>query len=110
FARAEDVTWEKEDTVCTANFIYREKFTTAQFSVNGMWIETVEELDTRSLYAPIQRYIDQNYRDYRVSYAEKATRHDRNDYYYIELIAKKKSTQPHQVALYFDKTGRPRQQ
>ncbi len=106
FRGAEEVTWEKQDTVYIGSFIYREMPTTAEFSVNGMWIETVQEQDAKDLYNPIQRNLDENHSDYRASYVEKVTRHDRDDYYYVELISKRKSIQPRHKALYFDKMGR----
>ena len=67
---------------------------------------TIVELDTKNLYAPVQRYIDKEYPKYKVIYAEKATRKDRKDYFYVELISNKKDVRPQQMGLYFDKTGR----
>lgn len=107
FARAADVTWEKEDTIYTANFIYRESPTIATYTQSGAWIETLQSLDTKNMYAPIDRYLDANYKEYKVNYAEKATRSDRKDYYYVELFSKKKSVKPQQLTLYFDRTGKP---
>ncbi|MEZ5083595.1 MAG: PepSY-like domain-containing protein [Bacteroidales bacterium] len=106
YSSATDVTWEQVEGNWMSNFTYREMPTTAEFSDSAEWIETIVELDIKDLYAPVQRNLDQNYSDYKVIYAEKATRADRNDYYYVELVAKKKDLTPHKLGLFFDKTGR----
>ncbi|MCD4695392.1 MAG: PepSY-like domain-containing protein [Bacteroidales bacterium] len=106
FSSAKDVTWEREEGKWVASFTYRDLPTTAEFSDSAQWVMTVVELDLKNLYAPVQRNLDQNYSDYKVIYAEKATRKDRKDYYYIELVAKKKNLTPHKLGLFFDKTGR----
>jgi len=106
FSSAKDVQWETKEGNWLATFTYRSRPTTAEFSDSAQWIMTVVEMDIKSLYAPVQRYVDKEYPDYRVMYAEKATRKDRNDHYYVELICKKKNLIPQKHALYFDKTGR----
>ena len=60
----------------------------------------------KNIYAPVQRKLEEEYSDYKVTYGEKATRQDRKNYYYVELVAKKKNTSPHKLGLFFDKTGR----
>lgn len=106
FSSAKDVQWETQEGNWLAQFTYRDQPTTAEFSDSAQWITTIIEMDIKKLYAPVQRYIDKEYPDYRVMYGEKATRKDRNDHYYVELICKKKNLIPQKVALYFDKTGR----
>jgi hypothetical protein len=106
FATAREVTWEKSDSGFVSHFIYRDKPTFAEFRRDGEWISTIVEVDPSDIYAPVKRYLDQYYKDYKVSYSEKATRRDRQDYYYIELVSKKKNIEPQQTALYFDKLGR----
>lgn len=63
-------------------------------------------MDIKKLYSPIQRQIDENYKDYRVTSAQKATRKDRNDYYLVSLEGKKKSASPQKQELRFNKTGK----
>lgn len=106
FSSASDVTWEQGDQKWIANFTYRELPTSAEFSDSAQWIVTIVELNIKDIYAPVQRTLDNDYSDYKVTYAEQATRKDRKDYYYIELVAKKKDVSPHKLGLFFDKTGR----
>jgi hypothetical protein len=106
FTNASDVKWETKEGNRVSHFVYRGLPTTAEFSDSAAWVTTIVEIDTKNLYAPIQRYIDTEYSDYNVMYAEKATRADRNDYYYIEMISKKKKEENQKVGLYFDKTGK----
>ena len=106
FSTADDVKWETREGNWVSHFTYRDRPTTAEFSDSAEWIMTIVEVDTKNLYAPIQRYVNAEYPDYNVIYAEKATRADRNDYYYIELISKKKKDENQKLGLYFDKTGK----
>jgi len=106
FSGAKDVKWETSDNQWIARFIYRNDPTKATFSDSAAWIETVTQLDVKNLYSPIQRFIDQNHRDYRASYAEKVVRSDRNNSYYVELMSKKKNMEPQMISLYFDGSGR----
>ncbi|MEZ5198447.1 MAG: PepSY-like domain-containing protein [Bacteroidales bacterium] len=106
FSTAEDVKWETSEGDWKATFTYRDLPTTALFSDSAQWIMTISEMDIKNIYAPVQRTLDSEYSDYRVMYAEKATRKDRNDHYYVELISKKKNLQPQKLGLFFDKTGR----
>jgi hypothetical protein len=106
FASARDVTWETKKGNYVASFTYRDMSTTAEFTDSAAWVQTVSQMDIKSLYRPIQRILDNEYRDYRPVYAEKVTRQDRDNYYYVELVGKKKDADPHKLGLFFDKTGR----
>lgn len=106
FASAKDVTWETKEGNWVARFYYREMPTTAEFTDSAQWVITISKMDVKNIYAPVQRNLDQNYPDYKVTYAEKATRQDRNNYYYIELVGKNKKASPQKLGLFFDKTGR----
>ena len=106
FARAEDVAWTKGEGEWTSKFYYRNLPTTAIYTDSAEWIMTVVDLDVKQLYAPIQRNIDENYKEYKVTSAQKATRQDRNDYYLVTLTAKKKTVEPQNQELRFNKTGK----
>jgi len=106
FASARDVTWERSGGKWISSFYYRDLPTTAEFTDSAQWVMTVVELDLKNLYTPLQRNLDKNYSNYKVTYAQKATRKDRKDYYYVELVGKKKTVSPHKLGLMFDKTGR----
>lgn len=105
FANASDVKWETREGNWVSHFVYREQVTTAEFS-DTAWISTVVEQDIKNLYAPVQRVLDNDYSEYRIIYAEKSTRADHKDYYYIELISKKKKEGDQKLGLFFDKTGK----
>jgi len=106
FTAAQDVTWETSEGNWVAKFIYRDMPTTTTYSDSADWILTTTQLDVKDIYRPIQRVLDDQYSDYNVMYAEKTTRSDRNDYYYVELISKKKNLEPQKMGLFFDKMGR----
>lgn len=106
FASAKDVKWTTKEGNWEAQFIYRDQATTAEFSDSAQWIQTVVEMDVKNIYAPVQRTLDNDYDDYRVAFGEKVTRKDRNDYYYVELVNKKKNSGNQKMGLFFDKSGR----
>lgn len=110
FAAAKDVTWETSDTNYVARFTYRDQKTTATFSDSADWIQTVSVLDLKDIYRPVQRQLDENYKDYKLTYAEKVTRADRKNYYYIEMVSKKRDLEPQKLGLFFDSTGRPKEE
>lgn len=106
FARAEDAAWEKGEGEWVADFYYRDLPTKAIYTDSAQWVMTVVDLDIKNLYAPVQRYIDENYQEYKIIAAKKATRKDRNDYYLVNLLGKKKTTSPQNMELRFNKTGK----
>lgn len=106
FAGAKDVTWETDKGNWLASFTYREMPTTAEFTDSAQWVMTISQLDVKNIYAPVQRSLDNEYSNYKAVYAEKATRKDRNNYYYVELVGKKKNASPQKLGLFFDKSGR----
>ena len=63
-------------------------------------------MDPKNIYAPVARYIDENYPDYKVDFGEKAIRKDRNNYYHVLIYTTKKKVVPKEIELYFDKIGR----
>jgi hypothetical protein len=106
FSNAKDVKWETNEGNWKANFTYRENPTVAEYNDSAQWIMTIVELDVKNIYAPVQRTLDKEYSDYKVTFAEKATRQDRNDHYYVELTGKKKGVLPQKQGLYFNKMGK----
>jgi hypothetical protein len=105
FTNAADVKWETKDGNWVSHFVYREQVTTAEFS-DTAWISTMTEQDVKNLYAPVQRILDTDYSDYRIIYAEKTIRADHKDFYYVELISKKKREDDQKLGMFFDKTGK----
>jgi len=76
------------------------------YTDSAEWVMTVVDMDLKRVYAPIQRHIDENYKEYKITSAKKATRKDRNDYYLINLTGKKKTTMPQKMELRYNKTGK----
>ena len=104
YPKAEDVVWEKEYGDYIAKFEDNGYNARAKYTTGGEWISYTVEIDANHLYSPIMSYIYREYRGYNPIFAEKTTRKDRKDYYYVEIINKKKSTG--NVELYFNKAGR----
>jgi hypothetical protein len=107
FPRAENVSWNEVEGNYKVDCFYRGRANYAEFTSEGEWVMTITDLDTKSLYPPIQRYLDENFKRDKVILAEKATKADRNDYYYLQVEQKDPETkETHIIELFFDKTGR----
>ena len=107
FPRAEEVVWEEYgDKNYMASFWFRDVRTKTEFTPEGVLISTITEMDPKNVYAPVARYLEQNYPDYKVDIGEKAVRKDRNNYYYVLIYTTKKKVSPKEIELYFDKIGR----
>lgn len=107
FPRAEEVVWEEiGDNNYQARFWFRDIATRTEFTPDGKLVMTITEMDHKNIYAPVARYLDENYPDYKVDYGEKAVRKDRNNYYYVLIYTTKKKVFPKERELYFDKIGR----
>ncbi len=107
FPRAEEVAWEEYgDKNYQARFLYRDISTRAELTPEGLLVSTITVMDPKNIYAPIARYLDENYSNYKVKLGEKAVRKDRNNYYYVILYTTKKKVFPEEIELYFDKIGR----
>lgn len=106
FPRAKEVKWETDQGNWVASFTDNELPTTAIFTDSAQWVQTKAEMDVKNIYSPLQRNLDKLYSGYKVVYGEKVTRKDRKNYYYVELVARKKSVSPRRQELYFDKMGR----
>ena len=104
FPRAEDVSWNKVDTAYKVDFFFKDRLSYAEFRGNGDWVMTIVDEDLYDLYPPIERYIDENFRKYKILFVEKAVRADKDDFYYAQLSKKVKGRdEPLIVELIFDK-------
>ncbi|MBE0641256.1 MAG: PepSY-like domain-containing protein, partial [Bacteroidales bacterium] len=77
------------------------------FKPNGDWVLTKEEMAPDRVYAPVARFLYEEYPGYKLEYAEKISKSDRDVNYYVEVSQRIKGMDPDPVTrLYFDKTGR----
>lgn len=106
FARATELTW---DTIHKMNYLaifkFRNQKQKAEFLPAGKWLSSTTVIDSKSLYAPIARYIQEKYSDHKIKYAETTVNNMRKSSYYIQVYRREKGeiliTQ-----LYFDKSGK----
>ena len=107
FPRAEDVAWEKVDTLFKADCFFKGRGTYAEYAQDGTWLMTITDLDLKTLYQPVQNYLDENFKKDKILFAEQAVKADRQDYYYVQLEKKDPETKAYYIVeLFFDKTGR----
>jgi len=106
FPKAEEAEWYETDGKFEVEFYNNETKTRLGFGADGMVLVTKTEMDPGSLMGPIVNHLDENYPQYKISYAEKVIRKDRKNYFYIELYTKKRNVTPAEVQVYYDKVGR----
>ena len=71
FPDAKKVKWEMEDeTEWEAEFKMNEKEYSANFKINGDWMETEFEIKNSEVPANIRSILDQNFKDYEIEKAE----------------------------------------
>jgi hypothetical protein len=111
YPKAADVVWSDDDNgKFSVEFLVNEIKNKLEFSPDGQIQVTHTDMDPGTLMGPIQRFIDDKYKGYKVRYAEKVLRKDRKNYFYVEIYSKKKNADPPDAQLYFDKSGRPIEQ
>jgi len=106
FPKAVDPFWSVDEQTFTVEFSMNEMKNTVLFSADGQAQVTRTEMDPGMLMNPINRYIDDKFKGYKVRYAEKVTRKDRKNHFYVEIYSKKRGASPPETQLYFDTSGR----
>ncbi len=108
FRNAEELEWDTAANNYVASFFMGDLLREVHFSKDGEWLMSREEMDPDRIYAPVMRYVTEEYdRSYSLEYAEKITRNDRSSNYYVELSQKIRGLDYNPVTkLFFDKTGR----
>lgn len=104
---ASEVSWYQMAEDFGADFVLKELRHEAVYTATGTWIQTKEEMYPDAIYAPVQKYLDTEYSRHEVAYAEKVTRADRNNSYYVEVLVRERGVKdPPVTQLFFDNTGR----
>ena len=67
FPRAENISWDKVDNNYKVDCFFRGRNTYAEFTPEGEWVQTVIDQDTKNIYPPIQRYLDENFKKANIS-------------------------------------------
>ena len=108
YSRAEEIIWDTLHKInYVVDFFMDDLNIKAEFSPKGVWIESKEIMDPKSLFRPIVNFIDIEYPGSKFIYGEKVTRADRENYYYAQITQKMKGVKdPPVTELFFDKVGR----
>lgn len=108
YPRSEELEWDEgPNNRYVAHFYFRELKHSLTMDAAGVILETRTEMAQDRMYRPIMTYLDENYPEYKITYAEQIVRKDRINYYYLELTAKKRKTSPQSQYFFFDKMGKP---
>ncbi|MEI8202777.1 MAG: PepSY-like domain-containing protein [Bacteroidota bacterium] len=103
FPKAEEVKWDTlPDNEFSCSFIFHEQKSSIKMDTSGIVIVTKTLMDKYNLYQPIVNWLVKTYKSYKLVYAEKVVRKDRNNYYYVKISVRKKGV----YQIYFDKSGR----
>lgn len=106
YPRAVDPVWKSTEKKFLVEFYFNEIKNILEFTPDGVIQVTRTETDPSMLFGPIKRYLEDNYKSYKVRYSEKVVRKDRNNYFYVEIFSKKRNANPPEMQLYFDKVGK----
>jgi hypothetical protein len=106
YPKAQDPFWTVDEQKFTVEFMANEMKNTITYGPDGKEQVTRVQMNPDLLMNPINRYLEENYKGYKVRYAEKVTRKDRKNHIYLEIFTKKKNANPPETQLYFDMTGR----
>ncbi len=107
FPKAVISKWDTLDNIYTAYFIDNEMQCTSDFSPEGDWLATVETLLPGPIYRPVDQYLEENFPAFKIKLAQRITRRDRNNTYYLEIHEKARKGQiPPVTKLVFDKNGK----
>lgn len=109
FPKADQVKWfnKQGDTIYTIKCIFREQDNEIQYTASGKWISQKIQLDEKSVFPAVQKYLDKTYRKYEFVSCEKRVTFDKNaggfDVKIYELKNKKKKLE---TTILFDKMGK----
>lgn len=108
FLNATDAKWYKksEDTVYRVTCVLKEQNAEGYISQQGMWINTLTELNPSKLPSAIYKSIDEFYSDYLVLAAWNETRMDKNNQIIVDVVEGKNKKSEIVTKMYFDKNGK----
>jgi hypothetical protein len=107
FRMAEELVWDTLGGNYIASFFQGDLNSEVHFKPNGDWVLTKEEMAPDRVFAPVSRFLYEEYPGYKLEYAEKISKADRDVNYYIEVSERVKGIEPDPITrLYFDKSGR----
>ncbi|HRZ77688.1 MAG TPA: PepSY-like domain-containing protein, partial [Bacteroidales bacterium] len=107
FRMADELVWDTLGGNYIASFFQGDLNAEVHFKPGGEWVLTKEEMAPDRVYAPVARFLAEEYPGYKLDYAEKITKSDRDVNYYVEVSQRIKGMDPDPVTrIYFDKTGR----
>ena len=102
---AMDIKWDiDENNIYVAEFTIKGNKTKAEFTNLGVWNKTSTETSDKMLPPPITSYLVKNFKSSVVQYAEFVEKKDKKNFYYVELVGKKKGGES--ANLYFTTAGR----
>ena len=77
------------------------------FTQEGDWIEARTNLKEKELHRLILAYLEEHHKSDDFIVAEKVTRADRKNYYYVKMKRQVRGeTRPYNFELFFDQSGR----
>ncbi len=105
FVNASDIKWYyyDDDEIYRVTCILRGDNAEGIFSTDGAWINTITELNPKSLPSSFHKSIVEFYGNYTVVAAWKELRADKQDHFIIDILEGKKSKSNKITKMYFDK-------
>lgn len=108
FPKAEDVKWfnKQGDTIYTIKCFFREQNNEIKYTASGKWISQKVELDEKTIFPAVQKYLDKTYRKYELVSCIKTTNFDKNNDFEVKIIELKYKKKKLETTIFFDKMGK----
>lgn len=107
FMSASDMKWylKSEDTVYRVTCIVKESNTEGYITKSGIWVNTITEIDPKSLVSAIIKAIDEFYSNYEIKAAWTEVRADKQDQIIVDFIEEANHKSGKITKMYLDKKG-----
>jgi hypothetical protein len=108
FPKAEEVRWfnKKGDTIYQVKCYYKLQDNEIFYTKSGKWLMQKIELDEKTLFPAVQKYLDKTYRKYKFVAGMKTLTWDKNDGFEVSIIELKNKKSKLETKILFDKMGK----
>jgi hypothetical protein len=109
FPKADEVKWfnKQGDTIYTIKCLYKEQDNEIKYTASGKWILQKIELDEKTIFPAVQKYLDKTYRKYKLSSCFKTVTFDKNGGgFEVKIIELKNKKNKLETTILFDKMGK----
>jgi len=109
FPKADEVKWfnKQGDTIYTIKCLFKEQDNEIKYTASGKWILQKIELDEKTIFPAVLKYLDKTYRKYKLSTCVKTVAFNKNEGgFEVKIIELKNKKNKLETTILFDKMGK----